>query len=162
MAQTESLATRMARNRQQRSMERTSGTLSNRSTASTSSQDAAKAADPAASRELKILRAEVAESGSTIARLKTQLAQSDAEMEAMGQHTARMSTELKAMQLELDRATRICGVGSEGGSGQGSRRSSGEPVHLHLSICSDDSTPGQATLRLLLPDGEDVTPRGKR
>ena len=85
------MAARLARQRQQRSMLRTSNM-----------PDLAEPVDgampPVMGSELQILRAEVAESGDTISRLQTQLKQSEAEMEEMGSRTARMAEELRVMR----------------------------------------------------------------
>jgi hypothetical protein len=92
----DSMAARLARQRQQRSMLRTSAIPAD-------AADAIKSyAPPDAGQvnELKILRAEVAASGGTIARLRTQLRQSEAEMEAMGEHTLRLREQLEAMRQQ--------------------------------------------------------------
>ena len=69
----DSMAARLARQRQQRSMQRTSNLPLEHATPAT----------PVAGSELQILRAEVATSGETITRLHAQLRQSEAEMEEM-------------------------------------------------------------------------------
>ena len=84
----DSMAARLARQRQQRSMLRTSNLPL---------EDASDATAGSGS-ELQILRAEVASSSRTISRLETQLKQSDAETQQLGSQTARMAEELRLMQ----------------------------------------------------------------
>ena len=84
----DSMAARLARQRQQRSVLRTSNLP----------LDDASDLTAGSGSELQILRAEVASSGATITRLETQLKQSDAEMQQIGSQTARMAEELRLMQ----------------------------------------------------------------
>ena len=103
----ESMAARLARQRQQRSMLRTSNLPL---------EDAA-AADvtpSVAGSELQILRSEVAESGATISRLQTQLKQSEAEMEEIGSKTARMAEELRMMRERAD--AQLAAAAASGGA----------------------------------------------
>lgn len=93
----DSMAARLARQRQQRSVLRTSNLPLD---------DAGPSAPSAVvGSELSILRAEVADSGQTISRLQTQLKQSEAEMEAMGQTTERLTEELRSMREQAAAAT---------------------------------------------------------
>ena len=80
----ESMAARLARQRQQRSKLRTSNVPLEEA-----AEGAAMTPGTVGS-ELQILRAEVAESGATITKLQTQLKQSDREMQEMGERTARI------------------------------------------------------------------------
>ena len=95
IASSDSRASRVARQRQERSILRTAQLPLDEAgtSASTSSRGM-----PDANSELQILRAEVANSGATISKLQSQLRQSDAEMEALGSQTARMAEELRKMQ----------------------------------------------------------------
>ena len=90
----DSMAARLARQRQQRSMLRTSNLPL---------EEAAQQSTPGmAVTELQMLRTEVADSGATISRLQAQLKESEAEMEEMGSRTARMAAELAAMRERAD------------------------------------------------------------
>lgn len=87
------MAARLARQRQQRSKLRTSNVPQDTGEQLTSA---------AAAGELQVLRQEVNNSDATITRLQTQLKQSEAEMAEIGQNTARMAEELKAMREKAD------------------------------------------------------------
>ena len=89
----DSMAARLARQRQQRSKLRTSNVPQDTGEQLTSA---------AAAGELQVLRQEVNNSDATITRLQTQLKQSEAEMAEIGQNTARMAEELKAMREKAD------------------------------------------------------------
>ena len=93
----DSRASRVARQRQQRSMLRTSNLPLE--------EAAEQSTAPVVGSELQILRAEMVESGATISRLQTQLKQSDAEIEEMGSATARMAEELRQMQEKASAMT---------------------------------------------------------
>ena len=93
----DSRASRVARQRQQRSMLRTSNLPLE--------EAAEQSTAPVVGSELQILRAEMVESGATINRLQTQLKQSDAEIEEMGSATARMAEELRQMQEKASAMT---------------------------------------------------------
>ena len=84
----DSMAARLARQRQQRSALRM---------AAPGGAEAA-VTSAAVVGELSILRAEVAQSGTTISNLQTQLKQSEEEIEQMGQNTARMAEELRLLK----------------------------------------------------------------
>lgn len=93
-AATDSMAQRLSKQRQQRSMLRTSNLPL---------EEAAETTTPAvASSELHILREEMKTSDATISRLQTQLKDSEAEMEEMGSRTARLAEELRAMRERAD------------------------------------------------------------
>ena len=81
----------MARQRQQRSILRTSDIPLDESLAEN--------APLHSQRELAILRSEVAASGTTISELKLKLQQSDSELEQMGSQTAEMAEDLRRLQL---------------------------------------------------------------
>ena len=95
----DSMSSRLARQRQQRSMLRTAafpvevGEIAAASTAVVS--------------ELKILQTEVANSGRMISSLTAQLRKSDAEIEAMGQNTERMAAELRLLRAQQADLTNV-------------------------------------------------------
>ena len=90
----DSMAARLARQRQQRSKLRTSNVPL---------EEAAENTTPSSARgELQILRQEVANSGATISRLQTRLQESEAEMAELGSSTARMAEELRQMRARAD------------------------------------------------------------
>ena len=89
----DSMAARLARQRQQRSMLRTSNLPL--------IEDGENRAPSSIGSEVQILRAEVAESGNTVAKLQTQLRQSEAEILEIGQNTSRMEAELRRMQDQV-------------------------------------------------------------
>ena len=88
----DSMSSRLARQRQQRSMLRTA--------AFPVEVGEIAAASIAVVSELKILQTEVANSGKMISSLTAQLRKSDAEIEAMGQNTERMAAELRLLRAQ--------------------------------------------------------------
>ena len=82
----DSMAARLARQRQQRSVLRTS----------VDTETAGRAG--AVGSELQILRAELTTSGHTVSALQQTLKESEADIEDLGQDTARLAVELKQMQ----------------------------------------------------------------
>jgi len=97
----DSMAARLARQRQQRSMQRTLSVTQK-------------------PQDLHILQAEVLQSGQTIDRLQDQLRESEAEMEEMGARTARMQAQLVQLRSQLSDGKEDGGSGGGGGGGGGS------------------------------------------
>ena len=90
----DSMAARLARQRQHRSKLRTSNVPL---------EEAVENMTPSSARgELQILRQEVVDSGATITRLQNQLQESEAEMAEIGQNTARMTEELRQMRAKAN------------------------------------------------------------
>ena len=105
----DSMAARLARQRQQRSQLRKSNLPLEEAAESG-------AASAAVAGELQLLRTEVANSGATIDRLQTQLKQSEAEMEEMGSKTARMQAELRLMRERAEAAEAVARWSVVGGT----------------------------------------------
>ena len=98
--ESDSMAARLARQRQERSKRRKSDIHVGES-ASAPVAAGGFSSTPANSGELQILRTEMAESGATISRLQSQLRAVEGETHAIGQRASAIQAELLQVQAEL-------------------------------------------------------------
>ena len=134
----DSMAARLARQRQQRSMLRTSNLPL---------EEAAENTTPVvAGSELQVLRTEVGNSDATIARLQTQLKQSEAEMAEMGSKTARLAEELRLMREQADAKLAAAASSAPAAAGAGAAAPAAAPATAPAeappAAAADVSDPG--------------------
>ena len=134
----DSMAARLARQRQQRSFLRTQALPFDGAEASATSASVGS--------ELHILRNEVASSGQVITHLQTQLKQSEEEIEQMGQNTARMAEELRL--LKEQQAEAEAAAATDGPMSVAIRLDDGDDVTVSVSIACDNSGSPRAAINI--------------